>query len=804
MGAQTAILLQCYQQAAQASTGALERCIDKSVSVIQEAETKAAKGGGREELGQAWRELQTRKSEWCGRFPRDLSAAFSAAASAALSEGAIDKLQAQAGAAKPKEFTLSLADDTQLADAIEGTRLLQSVLPVVDQPLSEVNARISTALGFPSVLPELNPLRPEIFTRTLRTLMSGAGLAPAVTSLAMKHMANPLGQELKAIYVEVAALLERAGMQLAEYRVLLTPGGPGFDDDKAKAGADEEAVKSKNSAADSKGDGEGEGKAEAGAGGKGTDGKGTDAPAISQEQYANLSKLQNSEAIIRDFLARGQHLTPQPLAPTYYAAVDKEMAEVRAMPEPEHAEPPEPPPEYRQTPVVERPARLVDQLSQLSSKVWGAYGRAKERALVHVGLKKEAKNTAQVIGLEVVRKVVSKVAQDPRLLGPVREAIIALEPSALRLAMVDPRFLTDEAHAGRRLIEAVAQRSFRYNDEFAEDFQAFFLPITETFNVLNGMSVASPKPFEAALNGLEGLWNQQDAQESEKSQVVLESLGVAETRQALADQIAQELSLRSDIEGAPAVALDFIYGPWTLVMADARMLNKNRQIDPGAYGAVITDLLWSSKSELTMKEPAKLMALIPAMLGKLREGLGSLGQTQNESDAFFDALMKLHQPVLMRRLRRVSAAAGETPLPALPPTIAASAERRKPKVAEMPWLGPQQRDAAGFSETGLESPSQIMATDEANAAGESAARASAVLAGLDKGSKVDVVVNEQWLRAQLIWTSTKRTMFMFTSQGGRPHSMTARNCVKLIADNLLRPVATHQVVAQALDDLKKT
>lgn len=44
---------------------------------------------------------------------------------------------------------------------------------------------------------------------------------------------------------------------------------------------------------------------------------------------------------------------------------------------------------------------------------------------------------------------------------------------------------------------------------------------------------------------------------------------------------------------------------------------------------------------------------------------------------------------------------------------------------------------------------------------------------------------------------------MFVSHGGRPHSMTARSCAKLIADNLLRTVETHQVVAQAQDDLKK-
>jgi hypothetical protein len=54
------------------------------------------------------------------------------------------------------------------------------------------------------------------------------------------------------------------------------------------------------------------------------------------------------------------------------------------------------------------------------------------------------------MGLEVVRKLVDQVAQDPRLLAPVREAMVALEPALARLALVAPRFFAQEGHAGRR------------------------------------------------------------------------------------------------------------------------------------------------------------------------------------------------------------------------------------------------------------------------------------------------------------------------------------------------------------------
>lgn len=193
-------------------------------------------------------------------------------------------------------------------------------------------------------------------------------------------------------------------------------------------------------------------------------------------------------------------------------------------------------------PDVDRPPRFLDERSQLSQQVWGAYGRPRERARVRTQLKKEAKRVAQVLGLEVVRKLVSQVAQDPRLLAPVREAIVALEPSLLRLAMVDPRFFSDEGHPGRRLMERVAQRSFKYNDEFSTEFLAFFEPVTRAFNELNGLPIEDAQPFGLALATLASGWDEQDRHEADDRNQVLHTLRFAEERQTQADQIAFDLS----------------------------------------------------------------------------------------------------------------------------------------------------------------------------------------------------------------------------------------------------------------------
>jgi len=77
------------------------------------------------------------------------------------------------------------------------------------------------------------------------------------------------------------------------------------------------------------------------------------------------------------------------------------------------------------------------------------------------------------------------------------------------------------------------------------------------------------------------------------------------------------------------------------------------------------------------------------------------------------------------------------------------------------------------------------------------------LLGLRAGHWVDLYSRNRWLRAQLIWASSKGTLFMFVSHGGQPHSMTQRSCERLIRERLLRPVEMHGVVAQALDRLVK-
>jgi len=747
----------------------------------------------RTELSDAWRELLQHKASWCQRYPDELRAAFrSAGHPKPASSGTSPHASAD------EVMNLALVDDAEMVQAIETSRLVQHVMPLLERPVSELDALVSSAMGLETVQAELNPVRPEVFAQTLRALIGASQVKAATGSLWMKYIAEPLGAELELLYDRLVVQLKDANVQATGYG--RTPGsghGSATGDSLNDAFAE------------------------------------TQAPAQDEEEqpsstYGSLSSQQISHALLRDFLFHGG-AAPASEAPSaeYYAGVERELAWLRGRTRrSRNSGPPAAMPTgYREMPPVDRPSLAVGVQSTLSSKVWGRYADSHERSLIRSRLRQDVTRMAQVLGMELVREVVNEVARDPRLLTPLREAIVALEPSLLRLAMVDPRFFSDERHPGRVLMEQVAQRSFRYNDEFSAEFAGFFAEVSREFNILNQLKIANAQPFETALTQLVTGWERQDSDEEGRRSQAVRAVRFAELRQAEADLIAWDLRRRPDLDGVPAVIQDFLFGPWALVLAQARLTDTVRQIDPNGYRAVISDLLWSVKREVTLRQPAQLFERVPPLLAKLREGLASLGQDPAGHEGFFQALMKLHHPVLkLRRAksRRDARESGMSPLaavdaPARPEWVA----NENPPVPGLPWMSPRELEAAGFQDTlptdmgqltgepGDSSASPLQAQPEApsheatgNAKADTehpaAVDIQSILAQLREGDWVDLYSRQHWHRAQLVWASSKGTLFMFVSHGGRPHSMTKRICERLIGERYLRPVRAHSVVVQAL------
>jgi hypothetical protein len=762
----------------------------------------------------------------------------------------------------PGDTELALIEDSKLTRFIERARLEQAVQPVVERTLARFDALMSSVLEQPVVRPSLNPMRPEVLCRALMQTLDEQGVTDEVRRLWLNHLAAPYARELDALYAAMTALLERQGTQEACYRVKLTEGGVALPVTAARAvhpmsvpgrlttisgflPAPPSTFFSCMGA---------------------RVGNQAEAQDLSDEQairhrrspmHISMDNLAGTQAAVLqtamwEFLHRAQWIEPYdaPLLPDYYAAVRQQLARIAAAPASacydeaawlrEQAQ-------LRALAAVDRPARRVTLEMPLSPQLWGEpIASPQTRARAALELKAQATQVSQALAIDAMRALVAQVVADERLLAPVREAVVALGPALLRLALAEPRWLGDEAHPARGLIEEIAQRSFRYNDEFAPEFDHFIEPVRQAVRELDAIPAPSGRDFEQRLKALQADWQTQDQAERQVREQGERSMAFAQERQYLADKIAAQLAQRSDLAGVPAVVADFLFKDWSLVIAHAQLTDKTGQIDPHGYLSIVTDLLWSVRRDAILRAPAKLFGVAPHVLTTLRNGLEMLGQETRQSQALFNMLLRFHQPALELRRARSTFGKGITSkarrLPAGGKLIRPG-ESLKLQTAGQPWIGRHEQEVTGFIDDAADTArldwsgseeaasgsapaqsaegagasgagqhtgdSRITATASASeshkpsmpALDEEKARAQAQLARLRCGDRVDLYLGQKWLRAELVWISSNSSLYMFVNPGGQPYSMTRRRLEQLLCLRRARLVDAGQVVDKALQTI---
>ena len=337
---------------------ALDRCVEATVANLQEAEGKSVKINERDDLRRAWMSLQSQKIVLVNEYPKQLLSAFNEAANETARAEADSGFQAlrraraaeAAGSSADPFAGLSLVDDAEVSAAIESSRLLQALLPVVDETLSELNALICSAQGLSVISPEDNPVRPELFTRTLRELIQSLDPEPGFASAWLQPMTAPLAQELKALYGQLIQLLKQAKVQAAGYRVLQTPSGtsstpgaPGAESGPSPAGGGGASSAGRGTPGMGGASGHGTGGRQGhtsgghdihgggGGGGSGDDGRGggADRPRGGgralppTQQLADLSSYAMDDALFQDFLFRGASHADVALDASYYVQVEE-------------------------------------------------------------------------------------------------------------------------------------------------------------------------------------------------------------------------------------------------------------------------------------------------------------------------------------------------------------------------------------------------------------------------------------------------------------------------------------------------
>jgi hypothetical protein len=390
------------------------------------------------------------------------------------------------------------------------------------------------------------------------------------------------------------------------------------------------------------------------------------------------------------------------------------------------------------------------------------------------------------LGDEVVGMMIDQLAQDERLALPVRTQLRALQPVVLRLAKADPRFFIDRTHPARQLLDRIARRSLAFardhDDSDGKGTHGFVACVAYAVKTLEQGPVGAAS-CATVLAALEQDWTAFEAMRRRQQEDALNARQHAEKRMLMAQRLSDAMMERFKNTLLPERVAGFLRGPWAQVLAEVHLCNDTPDPDPRGYLALVDELAWSVQPPMVQLDYARLVRLIPRLLGRLNEGLVLIRYPQEPVSIFLDDLSALHEKALeeyrraLATARSLAAAQSGAEAVEAPPGATVAQSETDDEDATWPLVPARNRGGRVFS-------------------GIASAPHDLLL-----GSTVDLLLEGDWVQAELTWSNHNRNLFMFISGAGMAHAMSRRTMDRLETQGRIRVISAISEVDLELEDL---
>lgn len=632
---------------------------------------------------------------------------------------------------------LQLFADEQLDQSIELARAQQEVVLAVDDALPAVDALISTMLGWRTIQPGLNPIRPDVFVRALQFALQEHVRDAEVREALITPAAGLLGVNLRRLYREVTDWLRSTGIEPA------VPLGGRVD---KTTGASGKPV--------------------------------SDAAAKTLLTLDRLRKL-----LTGDFdtprKAEFLHTVPASMAMLQYLKKTDELVKrleqrprVAAV-----AAPAQPVDMLEDVPQpAAAPARIGEQLGQEVVQMMFEHLLEDRRLLP--ALKRQLKTMEPAV--HRLAKADSRFFSDRT--HPGRQVLDRITQRSLAFTSEEdpgwPRFIATVQEASRWLESKVID---------ADTFAELHASLQEQWKEQD--QGGKQKREEAAKALLHAEQRNLLAQKLAAEFVLLvEDIDVADfvrdfLRNAWAQVVADaQLSCEdgsSDPFGYRALVDDLI---WSVQKTSAQRGRARRlvQMIPGLLQRMREGLQRIGyPTELTQRFFDHLITLHKAAVqeGRDPEIQKAAEEAWNEESGFSDSAVEMWlDGVEVQESGYVDFQGLETDTEHVA-SVEAAQQDAQARQQEEARRGSEE-DAPGEITLGAGRPEDLRV-----------------------GTWVEISIKSEWVRAQLTWCSPHATLFMFTSAGGTAHSMSRRTLDRLRSTDHLRVVADRPVVEEALDQV---
>jgi hypothetical protein len=392
--------------------------------------------------------------------------------------------------------------------------------------------------------------------------------------------------------------------------------------------------------------------------------------------------------------------------------------------------------------------------------------------------------------VELLSRVFTLIQADTQLSAPCRATLARLQVAALRVALVDRGVFESHEHPVWQLMDRIAHASTGHplpDDTRQTALLAFCDAVAEE---ISRAPMSDAAMFRRGSLRVDAFLAEQLQWQRREAQPSIDALQRNEKREVLEQHLSQRLTEQMTAVRTTPEIRRFVTGAWARVLAES-MQRFGEQTEPTpTYMKTVDDLLWSLQTPDHPQSRQRLLAMLPGLLQRLRNGMTLIGMTAAEQQQVLDPLMAVHTEALRPGAR-----------PGAPAALTAEqiVQRMRDEVIEdapaPPPFGDSVIDLASMDTV----PADFMNTDIGGGSVDATARR---LDALVPGERRRLFVQGRWNRVQLLWRSDQGLYFLFAGERpGRTHSITRRALERLDAAGLMLPLEAKPLVQRTLDAL---
>lgn len=384
-----------------------------------------------------------------------------------------------------------------------------------------------------------------------------------------------------------------------------------------------------------------------------------------------------------------------------------------------------------------------------------------------------------------------RMLNDARVGAPVLARIGRLQPTVLRAALADPQLLNDHAHPAWRLLNRVATQALGYDDEADPRLQAFLSALDPWVAALAAERAPNSTRLAEALAALEALCLAHLRSEQKALGASIERLRRAE-REAEAStpyraRIEADLATPAAQAQLTPLLREVFLGAWCEMLGRVALRDGDKAASVERLAALPRALLVSLQPMPTPALRAEVLKQLPSLTASLQEGLGLTTLPPAQRQAVADELLARHTEML--KGAKGTPAATAAPATPSPEEIV---RRMREEAVEPGAVDPRLAPPSVIDERHLD-------TMPAEMADTAPAVSLRWLDGAQPGLWCHAFLRSAWRAVRLIWVSETRAHWLFVSDPGVTHSLTARAVERLARDGLLAPLEERNLLERAVD-----